>query len=164
MHHNPTLRDAELEALLRVERPTITERVPQLAAPAPVIPTAAALVTLGYCVAFSLATHLPAMAFGLADVLGLGWTPRAIPVPLAVLGGLLLGLGLATQVLHAQLARPAGNGARVPGVGGRFVYTGDARRRMMHGLMTAYLTAGTLGVALLSTTHASRDMLALLAY
>ena len=47
MHHNPTLRDAELEALLRVERPTITERVPQLAAPAPVIPTAAALVTLG---------------------------------------------------------------------------------------------------------------------
>lgn len=136
--------------------------VPPLHAPAPVAATGAALVTLGYGAAFAVASPLaaPDPALGAVPVDGPGTAVVA-----AVLGGLLLGVPLAAQVLHAQLAGPR-HAADPHGdeAGPRYVYAPGARRRMALGLAAAYATAAVLAAALVASTGAGGALRAALAY
>ncbi|RPH43000.1 MAG: hypothetical protein EHM87_15060 [Burkholderiales bacterium] len=136
-----------------------------LHAPAPIVVTAVALVTLGFCVAFALVAPLGAAAassdpWSPAQADGVG---RAIAF--AVIGGILLGMPLAIHVLHRELARPLALGeAREDASASRFVYAPGARRRMMLGLAAAYGTAALLALLLARTTDAASALRALLAY
>ncbi|MFM1987392.1 MAG: hypothetical protein RJA99_349 [Pseudomonadota bacterium] len=130
--------------------------------PAPVAATGAALVTLGYCAAFAVAAPLtaPDPAFGAAAADGQGTAVVA-----AVMGGLLLGLPLAAQALHAQLARPQAEACgRDDAPGPRYVYAPGARRRMALGLGAAYATAAVLAAGLVTSTGAWSALRVALAY
>ena len=134
-----------------------------LRAPAPVIATAVSLVTLGFGVAFAFAAHLDAPAA--PDWPGGAEAVTGAPGALAVIGGLLLGLPLATAVLHRELARPLRAGEwRDDGSAARYVYAPEARRTMTVGLAAAYGTAAVLTVLLAARTGAGTALRALLAY
>lgn len=122
-------------------------------APAPVGATGVCLVTLGFSAAFAAVS-------GVGDTTAVDGHGTSVVV--AVIGGLLLGLPLAAQALHAQLARPLGgfDGA----VGSRYVYAPGARRRMAIGLGIAYATAAALSTLLVASTGAGGALRAALAY
>ena len=82
-----------------------------------------------------------------------------------MIGGILLGMPLATHVLHRELARPVVVGeAGEDASASRFVYAPGARRRMMLGLVAAYGTAGLLALFIARTTDAASALRALLVY
>jgi hypothetical protein len=136
-----------------------------LHAPAPIVVTAASLVTLGFCIAFVLAAPL-----GIAVAPGDPW-PLADrgagdhSIAFAVIGGILLGMPLAVHVLHRDLARPLALGeAREDASASRFVYAPGARRRMALGLGAAYGTAALFVLLIARTTDTASSLRALLAY
>jgi hypothetical protein len=136
-----------------------------LHAPAPIVATAASLVTLGFCIAFVLAAPLgitaaPGDPWPVADR---GAGDHAIAF--AVIGGILLGMPLAVHVLHRDLARPLTLGeARDDASASRFVYGPGARRRMALGLGAAYGTAALVVLLITRTTDTASALRALLAY
>jgi hypothetical protein len=137
-----------------------------LQAPAPIVVTAAALVTLGFCIAFLLAAPL-----GAAVAPGDPWslanrTAGDHSIAFAVIGGILLGMPLAVHVLHRDLTRPLVLGeARDDASASRFVYDGPgARRRMALGLGAAYGTAALFVMLIARTTDAASALRAVLAY
>jgi hypothetical protein len=136
-----------------------------LQAPAPIVVTAIALVTLGFCAAFALfaplgASVAPGDPWPLAQA---GAADRSIAF--SVIGGILLGMPLAIHVLHRELARPLVVGeASEDASASRFVYAPGARRRMMLGLVAAYGTAALLALFIARTTDAASALRALLVY
>jgi hypothetical protein len=136
-----------------------------LRAPAPIVVTAIALVTLGFCAAFALfaplgASVAPGDPWPLAQA---GAADRSIAF--SVIGGILLGMPLAIHVLHRELARPLVLGeASEDASASRFVYAPGERRRMMLGLVAAYGTAALLALFIARTTDAASALRALLAY
>jgi hypothetical protein len=155
--------DLDTTAPTRLPRPPragLGDLFPALRGPAPAPATATALVSLGFGVAFALAAHAHGLALALADGLGVALAVTDPPAAFAVIGGLAIGMPLAAQVLHRDHARPLG---RAEG-GVRYAYCRQGRRRMAAGLAAGYLTAATLACVLASTTSASRELVALLAY
>jgi hypothetical protein len=136
-----------------------------LHAPAPIVVTAATLVTLGFCIAFLLAAPL-----GAAVEPGDPWPLADRPagdhsIAFAVIGGILFGMPLAIHVLHRDLTRPLVLGeAREHSGASRFVYGPGARRRMALGLGVAYGTAALFVMLIACTTDAASALRAVLAY
>ena len=133
--------------------------------PAPIVVTAIALVTLGFCAAFALFAPLGA-SVAPGDPWPLAQAAAADrSIAFSVIGGILLGMPLAIHVLHRELARPLVVGeASEDASASRFVYAPGARRRMMLGLVAAYGTAALLALFIARTTDAASALRALLVY